>query len=507
MRRSSRGLARGMALILAGEGEAGARSIRAAVAALEASDELRDDPHLVLWAAHGPLWLREAEAGRGLYERALEAVRSRAALGVLPEVLVHVARDWATSNEWTSAHAAYSEAITLARETGQDVQLAFGARRARALEARQGREADCRAHAAEAREACVRAGMGVQELWALTALGDLELGLGRPDAALAHYSECEELRTARGIEDADLSQVPELTETLLVSAAPTTRRRSRAVTSGARAGEGPTVGAGARGARPRIARARRRARTALRRGARPARADPRRLREPPGRGSPTAPVYAARAAASARANSCVRRSSCSTTSAPSRGRASRGSSSRRRARPRGSGIRPRSTSSRRRRFRSRCCWPAAARPVKPRRRCSSARRRSSTTCATSTGSSGSTRGPSSRRRWRAGAEGSARRMLCVPVPGDLGALVTDTSGFCFTCARKRSSAARGRACRRSGGAGRRSSSRDGGVERTSPGNRRNSSPSTMRVEERFADDRDHATPLSRFVPGTSAGGS
>ena len=57
--------------------------------------------------------------------------------------------------------------------------------------------------------------MGVQELWALTALGDLELGLGRPDAALAHYSECEELRTARGIEDADLSQVPELTETLL----------------------------------------------------------------------------------------------------------------------------------------------------------------------------------------------------------------------------------------------------------------------------------------------------
>ena len=71
------GLARGMALILAGEGEAGARSIRAAVAALEASDELRDDPHLALWAAHGPLWLREAEAGRGLYERALEIVRSR----------------------------------------------------------------------------------------------------------------------------------------------------------------------------------------------------------------------------------------------------------------------------------------------------------------------------------------------------------------------------------------------------------------------------------------------
>ena len=209
------GLARGMALILAGEGETGARAMRVAVAALEASDELRDDPHLALWAAHGPLWLREAEAGRGLYERALENVRSRAALGVLPEVLAHVARDWATSNAWTSAHAAYSEAITLAREAGQDVQLALAVAGLAALEARQGREAECRAHAAEGREACLRTGLAVQELWTLTALGDLELGLGRPDAALVHYCECEELRTARGIEDVDLSQVPELTETLL----------------------------------------------------------------------------------------------------------------------------------------------------------------------------------------------------------------------------------------------------------------------------------------------------
>src|SRR2546423_14305598 len=94
------GLALGMALGFAGEGEDGARSIRHAVAQLEASDELRDDPHLVLWAALGPLWLREAEAGRSLYERALELVRSRTALGALPELLVHMARDWATTNEW-----------------------------------------------------------------------------------------------------------------------------------------------------------------------------------------------------------------------------------------------------------------------------------------------------------------------------------------------------------------------------------------------------------------------
>ena len=122
------GLAYGMALVFAGEGDSGARSIRRAVARLEASDELRDDPYLAVWAAHGPLWLREAEAGRGLYERALALVRSRAALGAIPELLVHVARDWATTDEWPAAHAAYSEAVALARETGQGVALGVRAR-------------------------------------------------------------------------------------------------------------------------------------------------------------------------------------------------------------------------------------------------------------------------------------------------------------------------------------------------------------------------------------------
>ena len=209
------GLAQGMALVFAGEGEDGARSIRGAVAQLEASDELRDDPHLVVWAAYGPLWLREAEAGRSLYERALELVRSRTALGALPELLVHVARDWATTDEWTAAHAAYSEGIALARETGQGVALSFGLGGLAWLEARQGREDESRAHAAEGREACIRTGVAVHELWTIAALGDLELGLGRPELAVQHYDEWDALLHSRGIEDTDLSPGPELVETYL----------------------------------------------------------------------------------------------------------------------------------------------------------------------------------------------------------------------------------------------------------------------------------------------------
>src|SRR5436305_2289761 len=112
-----------------------------------------------------------------------------------------MARYWAVGDEWARAGAAYGEGIALARETGQDVALSFGLAGLAWLEARQGREADCRAHASEGRETCLRAGVRVHELWTLAALGDLELGLGRPEVAVEHYEEWDALMRAREIED------------------------------------------------------------------------------------------------------------------------------------------------------------------------------------------------------------------------------------------------------------------------------------------------------------------
>jgi ATP/maltotriose-dependent transcriptional regulator MalT len=209
------GLAHGMALVFAGEGEAGARTIREAVLQLEQAEELRDDPYLVVWAALGPLWLREAEVGRSLYEHALALVRSRAALGALPELLVHLARDWATTDQWAAAHAAYDEGIALARESGQGIALAFGLGGLAWLEARQGRDVEARAHAAEGVEVCGQLGVAVHDLWTLAALAELELGHGRPEEALVHLEKWERLLRERGIEDTDLSPAPELVETYL----------------------------------------------------------------------------------------------------------------------------------------------------------------------------------------------------------------------------------------------------------------------------------------------------
>jgi DNA-binding CsgD family transcriptional regulator len=205
-------MAQGMALVADGKGENGAAAVRDAVAQISAPDDLGDDPRALPWIIFGPVWLREAEAGRALINRALEHAREAAAVGVLPTLLQHLAHDQATSDQWPAAAASFDEVIRLGRETGQRSELAAGLAGVALLEARQGHERDCRAHAAEAGELCDAVGMGFYGTWPLHALGDLELGLGRPAAAVPHYLAKQERLTALGIADVDMSPAPELVD-------------------------------------------------------------------------------------------------------------------------------------------------------------------------------------------------------------------------------------------------------------------------------------------------------
>jgi len=207
--------ARGMALIFSGEDEPGAPAVRAAVEVLERSDELRDDPRLLAWAAMGSIWLREADIGRALAYRALGAARRKSAVGALPFVLGHVAIDQAATDRWAEAQASFHEAISLAKEIGQYSDLGFGLAFLARLEARQGRSEQSREHATEALSLARELGLGACGVWAVAALADLELGLGRPEAALARLEEQRAVLRSRGILDADLSPVPELVEIYL----------------------------------------------------------------------------------------------------------------------------------------------------------------------------------------------------------------------------------------------------------------------------------------------------
>ena len=207
--------ARGMALIFAGDGEPGAPAMRAAVDLLEGSDELRDDPHLLPFAALCSPFLREAEAGRALASRVEAEARRTSAVGVLPAALTNIAIDHAITDRWAEAQAGFHEAVGLARETGRVTDLGAALARLAWLEARQGKPEPSRQHAEEALGLSRAMGLGVSELWAMTALGELELTLGRADAALAWFEELRAALRSRGIGDPDLFPGPELVELYL----------------------------------------------------------------------------------------------------------------------------------------------------------------------------------------------------------------------------------------------------------------------------------------------------
>ena len=205
----------GMALVFAGEEQSGIARIRAGVSLAESSAGLRADAQLLPWLAMGSLWLRDVDAERTLVEDALDSARAHATLGTLPWLLDRIARSHAAGEDWSRARVEYNEAIELARETGQRSELGASLAGLAWLEAHEGRQEHCRAHAAEALALCAELGVGLYETWTVRALGDLELGLGRPEAAIEQLERSARRLASLGIADVDLSPAAELVDAYL----------------------------------------------------------------------------------------------------------------------------------------------------------------------------------------------------------------------------------------------------------------------------------------------------
>jgi GMP synthase-like glutamine amidotransferase/DNA-binding CsgD family transcriptional regulator len=209
----------GTALLFAGDYDAGAALIdRAdAIPAHHGPDAIGSQPNAYLGAALARAG-RHARA-RDVLTRVIAEARNAAAADMLPYGLVRLAGVELDTGRWRLAAAALSEAVQLARDTGNsaDHGLALGA--LAWLEAAQGQVEACRAHAEEALELAGRLGSGSRLDRAVAALGLLELGCARPERAIASLEEARELQQEAGWSDAALTphQLPDLIEAYVLT--------------------------------------------------------------------------------------------------------------------------------------------------------------------------------------------------------------------------------------------------------------------------------------------------
>jgi class 3 adenylate cyclase len=205
----------GALAILAGRGSDGPKHLHDSVGLFARVPDAGLDPLVLMCAGIAGLFLREAEAGRDLLDRALDQAREHAPTAALPLLLFMLGRDAAATDRWPLARAQYEESARIARETTQFTWLAGSVAGLAWLDALEGRADECRAHAAEALALAEQYGMGLYKAWSMIALGQLELGLGRPEIALGHLTSCESLLAELAINDPDLSQAPDIVDVLV----------------------------------------------------------------------------------------------------------------------------------------------------------------------------------------------------------------------------------------------------------------------------------------------------
>lgn len=208
-------VAYGALSVLVGLGSDGPRHLRDCV---ELFDEIpRDtaDPLVMTCAGFVGLFLRDEGAGSELFARALDGARTHAPTVALPILLSMLAREAAATDRWDVARANYEEGARLARETSQLAVVGWALAGLAWLDALEGRDQECREHAAEALRLSEQHGMGFYKAWSMIGLGQLELGLGRPESALQHLDACDRFLKSISIYDPDLSPQPDIVDALV----------------------------------------------------------------------------------------------------------------------------------------------------------------------------------------------------------------------------------------------------------------------------------------------------
>lgn len=189
----------GAGLLLCGQAEAAGPLLERAQPLIEAED-LFASGHLVVSIAQAPNWQHRHARACDLLRPLITRARRESVLTVLPSALTALADADFHLGDWSGAYAAAGEALSLAEEVGQRIQLADGLARLAQIEAARGDETACREHGTRALDLAGRLQAGSISAVAAGALALLELGLGRPHDAIAQL-----LGTGRAADGAEVA--------------------------------------------------------------------------------------------------------------------------------------------------------------------------------------------------------------------------------------------------------------------------------------------------------------
>jgi DNA-binding CsgD family transcriptional regulator len=180
------------ALVLVGQAERARAILLEAEPAMEGASPLAISHYLQVRASFLVI-LGEYEAGQAILQRQVAAGRQGSAPGIVPYPLSSLAYINHRTGSWTRAYAEATEAVELARETGQVAVLGFSLCALAQVEAGLGRADACREHAAEAFEIAHQLGaetllifVGAARLLAALSEGAMEeaIAAGEPVAQL-----------------------------------------------------------------------------------------------------------------------------------------------------------------------------------------------------------------------------------------------------------------------------------------------------------------------------------
>jgi DNA-binding CsgD family transcriptional regulator len=200
---------------LSGERQAARALLERYLPALREPQALRGPGDLVALMAHSFLWLEEYDTARDLYDRVVTAARAASAPAALPYALTGRSELAFRTGRWPAATADAAEAIELSDELGQPAVTGWALSCLANVEAGRGDANACRTHLARANALVTRTGASAGHTYIGAALGLLELGLGRLDAAVTALEPVAHLTKVNGMREPHVVQwAPDLVEAL-----------------------------------------------------------------------------------------------------------------------------------------------------------------------------------------------------------------------------------------------------------------------------------------------------